>query len=134
MRTSHPRVSVEMLTDQENNMRKSRNPVEGQLPLMSSDQMWQRQVPVPKKTAAVLALIQMGVTSYTEIARAVGLSVDEVARIDAAEDKAVRQLATGGFPKGTYVRLQRKTRCPKCNSLVNLVPCVACDVGFSSPC
>ena len=85
-------------------------------------------VRVPRKIAAALALFQTGITTYATIAYAVGLTVDDVAYIDAAEEKVIRQLAIVGIPRGDYFRLRRKVRCPRCNSWITLAPCVACNI------
>ena len=82
---------------------------------------------VPRKIAAAIALFQTGITTYVTIAKAVGLSVDEVEYIDAAQEHSIRQLAIVGIPQGDYFRLRQKVRCPKCNSWITLAPCVACN-------
>ena len=86
-----------------------------------------RTVRVPQQTAVAVALMEMGITNLEEIGRAVGLSTDEVLRIDSVEDPAVRKLCSLGIPYGIYFRLQDKVRCPRCDGFVTIAPCVACD-------
>lgn len=87
---------------------------------------FQRAIEVPYSTAVVMAMIQMGVSDYAVIARATGLRVADVRRIDMVEDCAVRQLGLAGIPHGVYFKLQEKVRCPKCKALVRMAPCIAC--------
>ena len=82
--------------------------------------------PVPRRLATVIAVMEMGVSDYNAIARAVGLTVDEVKRIDKAEDGRIRSAASKGTPKGTFLPLNKSMRCPQCRQLITLVPCVAC--------
>ena len=86
-----------------------------------------RSIEVPYSTAMVMALIQMGVRDYAAIAGATGLRVQEVRRIDMAEDRLVRQLGVAGIPHGVCFKLHEKVRCPKCNALVRVAPCIACN-------
>ncbi len=85
-----------------------------------------RSIEVPYSTAVAMALIQMGVRDYAAIAVAACLSVKEVQRIDMAEDRLVRQLGVAGIPQGVYFKLHETVRCPKCNALVKMAPCIAC--------
>jgi hypothetical protein len=82
---------------------------------------------VPYATATAMALMQMGVRDYATIAGAVALSVDQIRRIDMAEERPIRQLGLVGIPHGVYFKLHETIRCPKCNALVKIAPCVACD-------
>jgi hypothetical protein len=86
----------------------------------------------PQKISAVVALIQSGVTHYTAIARATGLTEEEVRRIDEAKDEHVRELALRGTGRDVYYHLRSKITCPRCGSIVYLVPCVACTVAKST--
>ena len=70
--------------------------------------------------------MEMGISEYSVIADAVGLSVEEIERVDMVEDPAVRQLALAGIPVGESFKLRRRLRCPKCQAKVGLVPCIAC--------
>lgn len=70
--------------------------------------------------------MQMGIVEYSVIAEAVGLTVEEVEQIDTATDRGVRQLAVAGIPCGEYFKLDCRVRCPKCQALVGLAPCVTC--------
>lgn len=88
---------------------------------------FQRSIEVPYSTALVMALIQMGVSDYAVIAKAAGLHVADVRRIDMVEDRAVRQLGVAGIPHGVYFKLHEKVRCPKCKALVRMAPCIACN-------
>jgi len=84
------------------------------------------EIEVSYRVAAALAVMQMGIAEYPVIAEAVGLSIEEVRQIDGAEDHGVRQLAVAGIPCGEYFKLDRRVRCPKCQALVGLAPCVTC--------
>ena len=81
---------------------------------------------MPRKFAAAVAVMQMGVTDYQLIASAVGLEVEQVQEIDAASDPAVRLLAVRGIPMGHYFNLQTTIRCPTCNGWIHIAPCVVC--------
>lgn len=81
---------------------------------------------VPYRIAAAIAVMEMGISEYSIIARAVGLTVEEVERVDMVEDSAVRQLALAGIPVGESFKLDNHVRCPKCQAKVGLVPCIAC--------
>ena len=70
--------------------------------------------------------MEMGIADYSVIARAVGLTVEEVERINMAEDPSVRQLAVVGIPAGEFFRLDDRVRCPKCQARLSLAPCLAC--------
>lgn len=85
-----------------------------------------RNIEVPYRIAAALAVMQMGVTDHSAIAKAVGLTLDEVERIDKAQDASVRQLAVARIPPGESFKLINPVRCPKCEAEVSIVPCVAC--------
>jgi hypothetical protein len=70
--------------------------------------------------------MEMGITEYAVIAGAVGLTVEEVERVDMAEDSVVRQLVVARIPAGEALKLDDFIRCPKCHAKVRLAPCVAC--------
>jgi len=70
--------------------------------------------------------MEMGVSDYSVIAGAVGLTVEEVERVDMAEDPSVRQLAVAGIPAGEFFRLDSRLRCPKCQANLSIAPCLAC--------
>ena len=80
------------------------------------------------RTSMIIALMEMGVTDYDKIAGAVGATKDDVKLVDMAEDDKTRQLASKGTPEGTYFVLRKPIRCPRCEALLTLVPCVACQV------
>jgi len=86
----------------------------------------EHSIEVSHQIAAVIAVMEMGISDYSEIARAVGLTVEEVERIDKVEDPNVRQLALAGIPVGESFKLDNYVRCPKCRAEVRVVPCVAC--------
>ncbi len=86
-----------------------------------------RSIKVPHRAAAAIAVMEMGVSDYSVIASAVGLTVEEVKRIDMAEDSPIRQLGCEGIPYGEYFTLEKDIRCPKCHAMVRFAPCVACD-------
>jgi hypothetical protein len=92
--------------------------------------VWQhplkRQITVPYGIAAAIAIMEMGISDHTVIARAVGLTVEEVERIDSAEDTSVRQLAVARIPIGEFFKLITHVRCPGCHNDVSVVPCVSC--------
>ena len=81
---------------------------------------------VPYRVAAAIAVIEMGISEYSVIARAAGLTVEEVERVDMAEDSSVRQLIVARIPVGESLKLDNYVRCPKCHAKVRLAPCVAC--------
>ena len=81
---------------------------------------------VPYRVAAVVALMEMGIADYAEIAHAVNLTVEEVACIDLTEDASIRQLCVEKIPYGEYFKLDEEIRCPKCNAMIRVAPCVAC--------
>lgn len=85
------------------------------------------KVTLPYASAAVIALIELGLSDYSVIAEAVGLNVEDVQRIDNAEDVVVRQLAVEGLPHGEYFKLRARIRCPKCNGLIVIAPCISCS-------
>ena len=87
------------------------------------------QVPsikVPRRTAAAIAVMEAGITDYETIGSAVGLTSDEVERIDLAIDTATRQLGIKGIPDGVFFDLRNKIRCPGCAAWITIAPCVAC--------
>jgi hypothetical protein len=84
------------------------------------------RIKVPYRVAAAIAVMQMGISDYSVIADAVGLTVEEVERIDMVEDPAVRRLALAGIPAGESFKLRRRVRCPRCQAKVGLAPCIAC--------
>jgi len=65
-----------------------------------------RGIKVPHRAAAAIAVMEMGVSDYSVIASAVGLTVEEVERIDRAEDSPIRQLSCEGIPYGEYFTLE----------------------------
>ena len=85
-----------------------------------------RFIKVPYRIAAAIAVMEMGVSEYSVIANAVGLTVEEVERIDMVEDSSVRQLALARIPVGESFKLDNYVTCPKCQAKVGLAPCVAC--------
>jgi hypothetical protein len=84
-----------------------------------------------RRAGAVIALMQTGVMDYATIARATGLSEEEIERIDAAQEDHIRQLAVQGTARDVYYHLRCKITCPRCGSIIYLVPCVACTVARS---
>lgn len=84
-------------------------------------------IQVTYRVASTIAVMQMGVVDYSTIAQAVGLGIPEIQEIDGAADGSVRELAVAGIPGGEYFRLLRPVRCPKCQALVSLAPCVGCE-------
>jgi len=86
-----------------------------------------RKKELPARVGAAVAVMRMGYSDYSEIASAVGLSEDEVRRIDMAEDRRIRELASRGIPNGKRYTLVQSIRCPKCREKITLVPCVVCD-------
>lgn len=88
---------------------------------------YKRGLQVPYRTATAIALMEMGVRDYRQIATATGSSECEIKKIDLCQDQHVRQLGCEGIPYGEYFRLEKALRCPKCRAILTLVPCVACD-------
>lgn len=82
---------------------------------------------LPRRAPTVIALMEMGVLDFDEIATATGLSVDDVKEIESAEDRKIRRIASQGTPAGTYLPLTKPVRCPTCNGMITMAPCVACD-------
>ena len=95
-----------------------------------SRELWRhplkQSLEVPYRFAAAIAVMEMGICEYSVIARAVGLTVEEVKRVDEAKDLSVRELAVAGIPVGESFELHSCVRCPNCEAEVNLAPCVAC--------
>jgi hypothetical protein len=85
-----------------------------------------RRIKVPYRIAATIAVMEMGISDYAVIAEAVGFTVEQVRRIDSAEDSSVRQLAVAGIPVGEFFKLVTRVRCPKCHGDVGVAPCVGC--------
>jgi hypothetical protein len=83
-------------------------------------------IEVPYRVAAAIAVMEMGISDYSVIAGAVGLTVEEVERIDMAEDSSVRLLAVAGIPAGEFFKLDNRVRCPKCQAKLRIAPCIAC--------
>jgi hypothetical protein len=83
-------------------------------------------IKVPYRIAATVAVMEMGISEYSVIADAVGLTIEEVERVDMAEDLAVRQLALARIPIGESFKLFCRVRCPRCQAKVALAPCIAC--------
>ncbi len=81
-----------------------------------------------KKSKAAIALMRGGITDPALIARAVGLSVEEVQAIESADDPRARWYAIWGFDDEFTHRLQEQIKCPRCGCRINLVPCVNCKV------
>jgi len=86
----------------------------------------QRHIEVPYRIAAAIAVMEMGVSEYSVIANAVGLTVEEVERVDMAEEPTVRLLALARIPISESFKLDNYVRCPKCEARVGIAPCVAC--------
>lgn len=82
---------------------------------------------LPRRAPAVIALMEMGVRDFSAIADATGLTVDDVKEIESADDRKIRRIASQGTPPGTYLPLTKPVRCPTCNGMVTMAPCVACD-------
>ena len=86
-----------------------------------------------RKACAALAVIEMGIRDHAQIAAAVGLSLEEVAQIDAAEDAAIRELGLEGIPAGEFFALAKVIRCPRCGARLTLAPCVTCQSSCNAP-
>ncbi len=83
-------------------------------------------IEVPYRVAAAIAVMEMGISDYSVIADAVGLTVKEVESIDMVENPAVRQLVLARIPVDESFKLNHRVRCPKCQAKVCLAPCIAC--------
>ena len=90
-----------------------------------------KPAPLSGRIEAAIAVMQMGVSDYSEIAAAVGLTCDEVKRIDMAEDPRIKSLATQGVPAGKRFHLVRPLACPNCLHKITIAPCVACATRTS---
>jgi hypothetical protein len=86
-------------------------------------------LPVSRQVAAAIVLMQSGISDLSLIATAVGLTRDEVERIDAADDPGVRKVASQGPPEEFVFRLRHKVTCPMCGSRIYLVPCMSCKIA-----
>jgi len=86
------------------------------------------RINVPRRTAATLALMQMGIRDYETLASVVGLTPQQIEHIDMAKDPEVRALGVQGIPFGEYFHLRRRVRCPGCAAWITVAPCVACQV------
>ncbi len=84
------------------------------------------QILVSRRCATAIALMQMGVSDFGLIAKAVGLEVDVIEQIDAAGDRTIRALAVAGIPRGEFFKLRIHVHCPRCNGQVYTAPCVLC--------
>jgi len=85
------------------------------------------QLRVPRKTAAAIAVMEMGIKDYRLIGEAVGLEAADVKEIDLAGDGPIRRLGVQGIPAGEYFNLRTTICCPKCGAKVTIAPCVACS-------
>ncbi len=81
---------------------------------------------VPCKSAAAIAVMQMGISDLLTIGLAIDLDPTLVEAIDSAEDPLIRQLAVEGIPDGEFFKLRARVICPKCKRSVLLAPCLAC--------
>jgi hypothetical protein len=81
---------------------------------------------VSRQCATVIALMQMGVSDYGLIAKAVGLEVGVIEQIDTAEDRVIRALAVAGIPRGEFFKLRVHVHCPRCHGRVYTAPCAMC--------
>lgn len=88
-----------------------------------------KRLPVPPRTAAAISLMRSGIADLSLIANAVGLPLEEIQRIDAAEDPAVRRMAVHGIPDEFIFRLRVKVTCPTCGNRIYLTPCVLCKLA-----
>lgn len=101
---------------------KKRNPDE--------PKMWRHptksDIRVPYKTAAAMAVMEMGITDFDDIAEAVGLTVADIKRIDQVEEEGVRRLCSERIPYGEYFKLAIHLRCPRCSAKTIMAPCATC--------
>ena len=86
-----------------------------------------------QQAMSVAAVLLEGIRDENLIARAVGLDVEEVRRIELANDLDVRKLAVAGLPKQFLFRLRKVVVCPRCGSRIFLVPCVSCQMTHVHP-
>ncbi|NIP87141.1 MAG: hypothetical protein GTO03_16910 [Planctomycetales bacterium] len=84
-----------------------------------------------RKVVAAVAVMQMGIQDHQAIASIVGLSLAEIGRIDAAGDRAIRELVLEGIPAGEFFTLVQQIRCPGCGALLTLAPCVTCQLNVA---
>jgi len=85
--------------------------------------------PLPLRVEAALAVMQMGVSDYAQIASSVGLTEEQVESIDMSDDVRIRSLAAHGVCPDKRYRLVRPLRCPKCRGRITVAPCLTCS-GF----
>ena len=84
------------------------------------------------KVLAVIALIRAGLMDLPQLACAVGLTLEQVHRIDEAEDPAIRQIALANLPEDFVFRLRERVTCPSCGGKIFLVPCLQCRIEKST--
>ena len=82
---------------------------------------------------AVLALLNSGFDDLITIAGAVGMPVDEVKRVESADDKRIRWYVCNGLPDDFVYRLRKQVVCPGCRGKINLVPCLECKLRGTIP-
>jgi hypothetical protein len=85
-----------------------------------------RSAKLSQRAVAAIELMLRGMSNMDRIAAAVGLSIDEVKRLEAANDPRVRQIIAEGPPPGFVFRLRSVIICPGCGCRIFLVPCMTC--------
>jgi hypothetical protein len=78
------------------------------------------------KVMAVMAMLQYGYHDLSLIAKATGMSVNEVRAIEIADDARIRRVAVEGIPPNRLYHIRHAIKCRLCGSRINLVPCVRC--------
>lgn len=94
--------------------------------------IWQHpdfpDIEVPRKTAAILVLFEMGIDDLQQIASATGATLKQVEEVEQARETAVRRLAAVRLPAGHFFSLRGSVQCPECLERISTVPCVSCSV------
>jgi hypothetical protein len=82
---------------------------------------------LPLRVEAAVALMQMGISDYAQIASCVGMTEEQVQQIDLSDDKRIRRLALDGVSPEKRYRLVHPLRCPKCRGRITVAPCLVCS-------
>ncbi len=78
------------------------------------------------RAMAAIELMLWGVSDLDRVASVVGLPIDEVRLLEAADDPRVRRLIVEGLPLEFVFRLRSPIVCPGCGCRIYLVPCITC--------
>ena len=85
------------------------------------------------RAMAAIELMLRGVSDLDRVASVVGLPIDEVKQLEAADDTQVRRLIIEGLPPEFVFRLRSAIVCPGCGCRIYLVPCMICRMSRPRP-